>query len=402
MLESTISSVSYAGDGAKTEFSFPFKVWDKSQVQVLTSTAIAGVEDDITDSVTITLNEDGIEAGGNVKFTVAPSSGTTFTISRNMPFTQSDSYISGSRFDPAVIEDRFDKDCAERQQLLEQMKKVVVLPTSYGGTSDDLVSNLLQSQQIVIQATSYKAGQSCIIKVTQATTEPSVYTLSNCWYRVGYKQLFVSIDGAVLSDNYYREVGEFGDLSCTVQINPSLHVGQEIYFQVVPAGHEEESLLAEISATVSPSTGYECILYIKEKPEEEEGEEVAEEEQDNEEGGAQYDKEEVYIDNGEGGSNGVPKVGEVGYIYTIPGGRTYLYGRHQLRVIYEGIELDKRFYEEVEEIEKAAEDDAIGQPLNSSSRVKINVPLEAGDAITFFITPLGSSDVTITQGEQEE
>jgi len=396
MLESTISSVSYVGDDTTTEFSFPFKVWDKSQVQVLTSTAIAGVEDDITDSVTITLNEDGIEAGGNVKFAVAPSSGTTFTISRNMPFTQNDSYISGSRFDPAVIEDRFDKDCAERQQLLEQVKKVVVLPSTYTGSSDDLIADILTSQQIMVQATSYKAGQSCVVKVTEATTEPSVHILSNCWYRVGYKQLFVSIDGAVLSDNYYREVGEFGDLSCTVQINPSLHVGQEIYFQTVPADHEEESLLAEISATVSPATGYECILYIKEKKEE--GEEEEEETK-------QYDKGEVYIDDGESGGNGTPKVGEVGYIYTIPGGRTYLYGRHQLRVIYEGIELDKRFYEEVEETEKEAEDDALGQPLSRSSKVKINVPLEAGDAITFFITPLGTTDVLITQGtggEQEE
>lgn len=395
MLESTISSVSYVGDDTTTEFSFPFKVWDKSQVQVLTSTAIAGVEDDITDSVTITLNEDGIEAGGNVKFAVAPSSGTTFTISRNMPFTQNDSYISGSRFDPAVIEDRFDKDCAERQQLLEQVKKVVVLPSTYSGSSDDLIADILASQQILVQATSYKAGQSCVVKVTEATTEPSVHILSNCWYRVGYKQLFVSIDGAVLSDNYYREVGEFGDLSCTVQINPSLHVGQEIYFQTVPTDHEEESLLAEISATISPATGYECILYIKEKKEEGEEEEETK----------QYDKGEVYIDDGESGGNGTPRVGEVGYVYTIPGGRTYLYGRHQLRVIYEGIELDKRFYEEVEETEKEAEDDALGQPLSRSSKVKINVPLEAGDAITFFITPLGTTDVSITQGtegEQEE
>lgn len=398
MLESTISSVSYVGDDTKTEFPFPFKVWDKSQVQVLTSTAIAGVEDDITDSVTITLNEDGIEAGGNVKFAIAPSSGTTFTISRNMPFTQNDSYISGSRFDPAVIEDRFDKDCAERQQLLEQVKKVVVLPSTYSGSSDDLIADILTSQQILVQATSYKAGQSCVVKVTEATTEPSVHTLSNCWYRVGYKQLFVSIDGAVLSDNYYREVGEFGDLSCVVQINPSLHVGQEIYFQTVPADHEEESLLAEISATVSPATGYECILYIKE--EKEEGEEGEGEKETK-----QYDEGEVYIGDEGSGSNGASKVGEIGYVYTIPGGRTYLYGRHQLRVIYEGIELDKRFYEEVEETEKEAEDDALGQPLSRSSKVKINVPLEAGDAITFFITPLGTTDVSITQGtegEQEE
>lgn len=391
MLESTISSVSYVGDGAKTEFSFPFKVWDKSQVQVLTSTAIAGVEDDITDSVTITLNEDDVEAGGTVKFAVAPSSSTTFTISRNMPFTQNDSYISGSRFDPAVIEDRFDKDCAERQQLLEQVKKVVVLPSTYSGSSDDLIADILTSQQILVQATSYKAGQSCVVKVTEATTEPSVYTLTNCWYRVGYKQLFVSIDGAVLSNNYYEEVGEFGDLSCTVQINPSLYVGQEIYFQTVPADHEEESLIAEISATVSPATGYECILYIKEKSEENNTEEDAE----------QYDRGEVYIDGEESGGNGAPKVGEVGYVYTIPGERTYLYGRHQLRVIYEGIVLDKRFYEEVEETEKLAEDDALGQPLSRSSKVKINVPLEAGDAITFFITPLGTTDVSVTQNTEE-
>lgn len=391
MLESTISSVSYVGDGAKTEFSFPFKVWDKSQVQVLTSTAIVGVEDDITDSVTITLNEDDVEAGGIVKFAVAPSSSTTFTISRNMPFTQNDSYISGSRFDPAVIEDRFDKDCAERQQLLEQVKKVVVLPSTYSGSSDDLIADILTSQQILVQATSYKAGQSCVVKVTEATTEPSVYTLTNCWYRVGYKQLFVSIDGAVLSNNYYEEVGEFGDLSCTVQINPSLYVGQEIYFQTVPADHEEESLIAEISATVSPATGYECILYIKEKSEENNTEEDAE----------QYDRGEVYIDGEESGGNGAPKVGEVGYVYTIPGERTYLYGRHQLRVIYEGIVLDKRFYEEVEETEKLAEDDALGQPLSRSSKVKINVPLEAGDAITFFITPLGTTDVSVTQNTEE-
>lgn len=114
----------YVGDGITRIFSFDFKVWEESEIRVVGE----GASGETELSVKVQL----LENGGKVEFSKAPLKGVKFAILRNMPFEQTQSYMAGTRFDPAVLEEQFDRDCAERQQLLEALSRAVKAPASSG------------------------------------------------------------------------------------------------------------------------------------------------------------------------------------------------------------------------------------------------------------------------------
>ena len=138
-LESTVSKNLYQGDGAATAFPFSFKVWDAAQLSVLltspdgTSATAQGW--------TATLSE----TGGTVNYLHQGQplpSGWKLAIIRNMPFTQEVNLISGSRFDPEVIETALDVATAERQQLLERLGRAVVLDAASEQTPQELLAEI--------------------------------------------------------------------------------------------------------------------------------------------------------------------------------------------------------------------------------------------------------------------
>lgn len=119
----------YVGDGITRIFSFDFKVWEESEIRVVGE----GASGETELSVKVQL----LENGGKVEFSKAPLKGVKFAILRNMPFEQTQSYMAGTRFDPAVLEEQFDRDCAERQQLLEALSRAVKAPASSGFAPHD-------------------------------------------------------------------------------------------------------------------------------------------------------------------------------------------------------------------------------------------------------------------------
>ena len=141
-LETTTSKAVYTGNGATTEFPFSFKVWDEDQILVSVTDAQGYVQE--TGEYSVTLS-----AGGGTVFYLhdgAPlPSGWKLAITRDMPFTQEDDYITGTRFDPEVIETALDKATAERQQLLEQLQRAVILPPTSDETPIKMAEQLLQA-----------------------------------------------------------------------------------------------------------------------------------------------------------------------------------------------------------------------------------------------------------------
>lgn len=121
-LESTNNRNRYIGNGATTVFPFTFKVWKKSQVAVFTGDGTAEQDVSAQCSVIVTAS------GGTVSFPSPPASGTVIVIRRGMPFTQEDDYRNGARFDGEEVEDRFDMDCAERQDLRLDVSRAVKVP----------------------------------------------------------------------------------------------------------------------------------------------------------------------------------------------------------------------------------------------------------------------------------
>ena len=143
-LETTVSKAVYTGNGATTEFPFSFKVWEKAQILVSVTDALGYVQETGEYSVTLSAG------GGTVSYLhagVPLPSGWKLAITRDMPFTQEDDYITGTRFDPEVIETALDKATAERQQLLEQLQRAVILPPTSDEDPVMMAEQLLQAEK---------------------------------------------------------------------------------------------------------------------------------------------------------------------------------------------------------------------------------------------------------------
>ena len=148
-LETTVSKAVYTGNGATTEFPFSFKVWDEDQILVSVTDARGYGQE--TGEYSVTLS-----AGGGTVFYLhdgAPlPSGWKLALTRDMPFTQEDDYITGTRFDPEVIETALDKATAERQQLLEQLQRAVILPPTSDETPEGMAQELLRARDEAVKS----------------------------------------------------------------------------------------------------------------------------------------------------------------------------------------------------------------------------------------------------------
>ena len=140
----SVSRARYLGNGTATVFPFSFKVWKTSQLNVIL-TAPDGSSQPAS-GWTAQLDGDG----GAVTYLHdgAPlPAGWQLAIVRNMPFTQNIDLVSATRFDPAVMEDGLDQAAAERQQLLEQLSRAVILPPTSEQRPEDMAQELLQVRQ---------------------------------------------------------------------------------------------------------------------------------------------------------------------------------------------------------------------------------------------------------------
>lgn len=93
----------YSGDCSTTTFGYTFRILDKSHLEVY----VAGVLQTITTDYTVT----GVDsaAGGNVVFAAPPNLKERVVIVRDVPFTQTTSYVEGSSFPAASHEKAIDK-----------------------------------------------------------------------------------------------------------------------------------------------------------------------------------------------------------------------------------------------------------------------------------------------------
>ena len=166
-LETTVSKAVYTGNGATTEFPFSFKVWDEDQILVSVTDAQGYVQETGEYSVTLSAG------GGTVSYLHAGAplpSGWKLAITRDMPFTQEDDYITGTRFDPEVIETGLDRATAERQQLLEQLQRAVILPPTSDETPEVMAQELLRARDEAVKsaAAARDSGQAAESSASQA------------------------------------------------------------------------------------------------------------------------------------------------------------------------------------------------------------------------------------------
>lgn len=171
-LDLQTSRVVFKGNGVAVEFPFDFKVWDASQIAVFVSDDPDGINEmEVTPQKVILT-----ESGGTVTYTLEGKplpEGYTLSIVRNMPFIQEDMYITGTRFNPEVIETRFDKDCAERQQILETLSRCIKVSVTSGMTPEQLLKAIFKAYHDILESLE-KTGSitGAIPVVATGTTEP--------------------------------------------------------------------------------------------------------------------------------------------------------------------------------------------------------------------------------------
>lgn len=138
-LESRNNQNRYIGNGAAREFAFNFKVWNRGQLAVYVGDGAS--ESEVSQSCSIEITD----TGGTVTFPTAPASGVVIVLRRRMPYVQEDDYRNGTRFDSEEIEDRFDQDCAERQDLVREVDRAVKVPVTSSKTPEDFFADFLSA-----------------------------------------------------------------------------------------------------------------------------------------------------------------------------------------------------------------------------------------------------------------
>lgn len=139
-IASAVSKVTLNGNGSTTAFPFSFKVWKSTDLEVSITDASGNVA--TTTSWSVVLNPSG---GGTVAYpTSGPPlpTGHKITIARSMDFLQDVDLVSGTRWDPEVVETALDRATAERQQLKERLDRAVTIPISSSTTPEQLTDDL--------------------------------------------------------------------------------------------------------------------------------------------------------------------------------------------------------------------------------------------------------------------
>jgi hypothetical protein len=122
------SSVSYTGNGSTTVFAIPYYFLENTHLKVIKRTDSTGAEVTLTLNVDYTLTGAGVQAGGTLTATVAPATGTTLVISRNVPATQETDYPANDPFPSASHERALDKLTMLAQQGSANISKALRVP----------------------------------------------------------------------------------------------------------------------------------------------------------------------------------------------------------------------------------------------------------------------------------
>ena len=137
-ISSTTVKNSYSGDGSTTTFSYTFKIFADSDIQVIIRSA-NGTETTKTITTHYTVTGAGNSGGGSVIFTSGniPTSTQTVVLRRNIPQTQAIDYIANDPFPAESHEEGLDRATMAIQQLQEELTRSIKLSKTNTMTSTE-------------------------------------------------------------------------------------------------------------------------------------------------------------------------------------------------------------------------------------------------------------------------
>ena len=127
-ISSTTVKNSYNGNGSTATFSYTFKIFQDSDLQVIIRSS-SGSETIKTLTTHYTVSGAGNSGGGSITFTSGniPASGQAVVIIRNLPQTQSIDYIANDSFPAESHEEGLDRSMMAIQQLQEEVSRSIKL-----------------------------------------------------------------------------------------------------------------------------------------------------------------------------------------------------------------------------------------------------------------------------------
>ena len=148
-ISSSVSKATLNGDGVQTGFPFAFKVWKAGDLEVsITSPTGANT---VVGDWTVEL----AGSGGTVTYPTVGDPlplGWKITLRRFLDFLQDVDLVSGTRFDPEVIETALDIATAERQQLLEEISRTVRVGVASGEDPANVVNQVFGARDAAVSA----------------------------------------------------------------------------------------------------------------------------------------------------------------------------------------------------------------------------------------------------------
>jgi hypothetical protein len=135
----TTSRIQYSCNGSTTVFTYPFKVYEDDDLDVLKADS-SGNETTLILNSQYTVSGSGDDAGGDVTLTAGSvcGSGSTLTILRDIDITQSTNFVDWQRISAASLEAPPDKSRIIDQQLNEVGDRSLKLPRATEGVSPEV------------------------------------------------------------------------------------------------------------------------------------------------------------------------------------------------------------------------------------------------------------------------
>ena len=137
-ISSTTVRNSYSGDGSTTTFTYTFKIFQDSDIQVIIRAA-NGTETIKTITTHYTVTGAGVSTGGTVVFTSGniPTSTQTVVLRRNIPQLQAIDYIANDPFPAESHEEGLDRATMAIQQIQEEVTRSLKLSKTNTMTSTE-------------------------------------------------------------------------------------------------------------------------------------------------------------------------------------------------------------------------------------------------------------------------
>lgn len=138
---SSLSRVSYSGNGATVLFTVPFYFLENSHIKVVL-TLSSGTVTTLVLNTDYTVSGAGVVSGGTITCVTAPPTGSTLVIARNVPVTQETDYQPNDPFPAQTHERALDKLTMIAQQSADVGLRALTYPiTDSGSLSSELPSS---------------------------------------------------------------------------------------------------------------------------------------------------------------------------------------------------------------------------------------------------------------------